>query len=104
MNKGGRGITFPAMSMKQSNDLGNLPSSQSPFDPDNILAGSGSDISLVWNQDIFTCIQPCSLLGKAPTPKGALLPQRIEAVHACGQYTAISARYRGNKIQSGVIC
>ena len=27
-----------------------------------------------------------------------------EAVHACGQYTAISARYRGNKVQFGVVC
>ena len=46
MNRGDRGITFPAISMEQFNDLVNLPPAQSPFDPDNILIDSGSDISL----------------------------------------------------------
>ena len=58
MNMRDRGITFPAMSMKQFNDLVNLPPSQSPFDPDNILIDSGSDISLV---GIRTCLHAYSL-------------------------------------------
>ena len=47
MNKGERGITFPAMDMKIFKEMVNLPPAQSPFDPDNILIDSGSDISLV---------------------------------------------------------
>ena len=69
MNKGDKGIIFPAMSMKQFNELVNLPPAQSPFDPDNILIDSGSHISLVWNQDMFTSIRPCSL--KQCTPVGS---------------------------------
>ena len=49
MNRGDRGITFPAISKKKFNDLVNLPPAESPFDPDNILIDSGSDISVVWN-------------------------------------------------------
>ena len=69
MNKGDRGITFPAMDMKTFNELVNLPPAQSPFDPDHILNDSGSDISLVWNEDMLTCMEPCSL--KQCTPVGS---------------------------------
>ena len=61
MNKGDRGITFPAMDMKTLNETVNLPPAQSPFDPDNILIDIGSDIILVWTQDMFTCMKPCKL-------------------------------------------
>ena len=80
MNKGDRGITFPAMSMKQFNDLVNLPPAQSPFDPDKILIASGSDISLVWNQDTFTCIQPCSVKQCTPVGSTPLSMQGIGAI------------------------
>ena len=69
MNKGDRGISFPAMTMEQFNDLVNLPPAQSPFDPDHLLIDSGSDISLVWNENMFTCMEPCSL--KQCTPVGS---------------------------------
>ena len=36
MNKGDRGIKFPAMDMKTFNEMVNLPPARSPFDPDNI--------------------------------------------------------------------
>ena len=61
MNEGDRGITIPAMDMSAFRELVNLPSAQSPFDPDHILIDSGSDISLVWNEDTFTCMETCSL-------------------------------------------
>ena len=80
MNKGDRGISFPAMSMKQFNELVNLPPAQSPFDPDNIFIDSGSDISLVWNQDLFTCIQSCSLKQCTPAGNTPLSLQGIGAI------------------------
>ena len=66
------GISFPAMSMKQFYELVNLPPAQSPFDPDNILIDSGSDISLVWNQVnvyLHTALQSseqCTPVGSTP--------------------------------------
>ena len=77
MNNGERGITFPAMDMKPFNEMVNLPPAQSPFDPDNILIDSGSDISLVWNQGMFTCVKPCKL--KQCTPVGST-PLSIQAI------------------------
>ena len=49
------------MDMKTFNEMVNLPPAQSPFDPDKILIDNGSDIRLVWNQDMFTCMKPCKL-------------------------------------------
>ena len=60
-SKGDRGITFPAMDMKTFRELVTFPPAQSPFDPDHLLIDSGSDISLVWNENIFTCMEPCIL-------------------------------------------
>ena len=80
MNKGDRGITFPAMSMKQFNDLVNLPPAQSPFDPDNVLIDSGSDISLAWNQDMFACIRAGSLKQCTPVGSTPLSEQGIGAI------------------------
>ena len=54
-----------------------LPYAESPFDPDNILIDSGSDISLVWNQDMFTCMKPCAL--KQCTPVGST-PLSVQAI------------------------
>ena len=56
MNKADRGITMPSMDMSAFRPLVNLPPTQSPFDPDHLLIESGSDISFVWNQDMFTGI------------------------------------------------
>ena len=62
MNQVHRGITVASIDMKTFRDMVNtLPSAESPFDPDNMLIDSGSDISLVWNQDMLTCMKPCSL-------------------------------------------
>ena len=61
--------------MERFNDMVNLPPAQSPFDPDNSLIDSGSDISLAWNQDMFTCIQPCSL--RQCTPVGSVAIQDL---------------------------
>ena len=77
MNRGDRGITFPAMSMEKFNELVNLPPAQSPFDPDHLLIDSGSDISLVWNENMFTCMEPCSL--KQCTPVGST-PLSVQAI------------------------
>ena len=77
MNQGDRGITFPAMDMKTFRELVNLPPAQSPFDPDHLLIDSGSDISLVWNDNMFTCIKPCSL--KQCTPVGST-PLSVQAI------------------------
>ena len=77
MNKGDRGILFPAMTLEQFNDLVNLPPAQSPFDPDHLLIDSGSDISLVWNKIMFTCMEPCSL--KQCTPVGST-PLSVQAI------------------------
>ena len=66
--------------MKQFSELVNLPLAQSPFDPDNIPIDSGSDISLVWNQDMFTCIQPCSLKQCTPVGSTPLSVQGIGAI------------------------
>ena len=49
------------MDMKTFSELVNLPPAQSPFDLDHLLIHSDADISLVWNQDMYTCMQPCSL-------------------------------------------
>ena len=77
MNTGDRGITFPAMDMMTFKELVNLPPAQSPFDPDHLLIGSGSDISLVWNETMFTCMKPCSL--KHCTPVGST-PLSVQAI------------------------
>ena len=78
MNQGNRGITVASIDMKTFNEMVNtLPSAQSPFDPDNILIDSGSDISLVWNQDMFTCMKPCDL--KQCTPVGST-PLSVQAI------------------------
>ena len=66
--------------MEQFNDLVNLPPAQSPFDPDNILIDSGSDISLAWKQDMFTCTQPCSLRQCTPVGSTPLSVQGIGAI------------------------
>ena len=77
MNQGDRGITFPAMDMKTFRELVHLPPTQSPFDPDHLLIDSGSDISLVWNQDMFTCMEPYNL--KQCTPVGST-PLSVQAI------------------------
>ena len=69
------------MSMEKLNDLVNLPPSQSPFHPDHLLIDSGSDISLAWNQDMFTCMQPYSLRQCTPVGSTPL------AVHGVGTIT-----------------
>ena len=62
MHQGHRGITVASIDIKTFRDMVNtLPSAESPVDPEYILIDSGSDISLVWNQDMFTCMKPCSL-------------------------------------------
>ena len=62
MNQGYRGIIFASIDMKTFNGMMNtLPPAESPFVPEKILIDSGSDISLVWNQDMFTCMKPCKL-------------------------------------------
>ena len=80
MNRGDSGITFLAMSMEQFNELVNLPPDQSPFDPDNILIDSGSDISLAWNQGMFTCRQPCSLQRCTPVGSTPFTFQSVGAI------------------------
>ena len=77
MNRGDRGITLPAMDMKTFRELVNLPPAQSPFDPDHLLIDSGSDISLVWNENMFTCMEPCTL--KQCTPVGST-PLSVQAI------------------------
>ena len=77
MNKGDRGITFPAMDMSAFRELVNLPPAQSPFDLDLILIDSGSDISLVWNEEMFACMEPCSV--KQCTPVGTA-PLSMQAI------------------------
>ena len=77
MNKGDRGITFPAMDMSTFRELKNLSPAQSPFDPDHLLIDRGSDISLVCNEDMFTCMEPCSL--KQCTPVGNT-PLSVQAI------------------------
>ena len=69
------------MSTEQFSKLVNLPpAEESPFDPDNILIDSGSDISLAWNQDMFTCIQPCSLQRCTPVGSTPLTIQGVGAI------------------------
>ena len=77
MNQGDMGITFPAMDMKTFRALVNLPRAQSPFDPDHPLIDSGSDISLVWNENMFTHMEPSSL--KQCTPVGST-PLSVQAI------------------------
>ena len=80
MNKGDRGITFPGMDLEKFNELVNHPPAQSPFDPDHLLIDSGSDISLAWNEDMFTCIQPCSLQQCAPVGSTLLAVQGVGTI------------------------
>ena len=78
MNNGDRGSTVTSPDMKTFRDMVNTrPSAESPFDPDHILIDGGSDISLVWNQDMFTCMQPRSL--KQCTPVGST-PLSVPAI------------------------
>ena len=77
MNQGDRGITYPAMDMKTFRELVHLPPAQSPFDPDHLLIDSGSYISLVWNENMFTCFKPCRL--KQCTPVGST-PLSVQAI------------------------
>ena len=80
MNRGDRGISFPAMSMEKFNELVNLPPAQSPFDPDHLLIDSSPDIGLAWNQDIFTCIQPCCLRQCKPVGSTPLAVQGVGTI------------------------
>ena len=54
-----------------------LPHTHSPVEPLNSLIDSGSDISLHWNYDLFTFVEPCDL--KACTPVGST-PLKVSGV------------------------
>ena len=73
-----REVTVASITMKMFNDMVNtLPYAEPPFDPDNILTDNGSDISLVWNQDNFTCMKPCKLKQCKPVGSTLLSVQAI---------------------------
>ena len=65
------------MTVKRYDELLSLPHSHSPTEPLNFLIDSGSDISLCWNYDLFTFVEPCSL--KSCTPVGST-PLNIHSV------------------------
>ena len=51
-----------ALTLQAFNDMVKSPSSDnSSFNPENFLIDSGSDISLCWNQHLFTCMKLCDL-------------------------------------------
>ena len=54
-----------------------FPYADSPFNQENILIDSGSNISLVWNQDLLTYIKPYEL--KQCTPVG-ITPLSVHAI------------------------
>ena len=73
-----RGVTVASISMKYFNEMVNSFSyADSPFNSNNIMIDSGSDISSVWNQDMFTCMKPCRL--KQCTPVGSA-PLSVQAI------------------------
>ena len=65
------------MTVQRYDELLSLPHSHSPTEPLNFLIDSGSDISLCWNYDLFTFVEPCSL--KSCTPVGST-PLNIHGV------------------------
>ena len=73
-----RGVTVASISMKAFHEMVNSISyADSPFNVDNILIDSGSNISFVWNQDMFTCMKPCDV--KHCTPVGST-PPSVQAI------------------------
>ena len=76
-----RGVTVASITMKTFNEMVNtLPPAESPFDPDSILIDSGSDITLVWNRDMFTCMKPCDLMQCTPVGNALLSVQAIGVI------------------------
>ena len=57
------------MTAERYDKLLSLPHSHSPVEPLNFFIDSGSDISLCWNYDLFTFVEPCDL--KSCTPMGS---------------------------------
>ena len=57
---GHRGVSVGAMTLPAFNEMVNtLPHADAPFPPRNFLIDSGSDISLSWNQDMFSVMTKC---------------------------------------------
>ena len=71
------GLAVATMIVERYDELLSLPHSHSPTEPLNFLIDSGSDISLCWNYDLFTFVEPCSL--KSCTPVGST-PLNIHSV------------------------
>ena len=59
------------MTVQRYDELLELPHSHSPVQPLNFLIDSGSDISLCWNYDLFTFVEPCSMKSYACIPVGS---------------------------------
>ena len=76
--RGGQGgPAAAAMTVERYDELLSLPHSHSPTEPLNFFIDSGSDISLCWNYDLFTFVEPCDL--KSCTPVGST-PLNIHGV------------------------
>ena len=75
------GVTVASISMKAFLEMVNSFSyADSPFNSNKILIDSGSDISLVWNQDTFSCMKPFDLKQFKPGGSTPLLVQAIGMV------------------------
>ena len=86
---GHRGLSVCAMTQPAFNEMVNtLPYADSPFQPQNFLIDSRSDISLSWNQVMFSGIKPCYL--KQCTPRSTAhrpVGSTPLSVHAIGVIT-----------------
>ena len=67
--EGQGGAAVAAMTIQRYDELLKLPHTHSPVAPLNFFTDSGSDISLCWNYDLFTFVEPCDL--KSCTPVGS---------------------------------
>ena len=72
--RGGQGgAAVAAMTIQRYDELLELPHSNSPVQPLNFLIESGSDISLCWNYDLFTFVEPCSMKSCIPVGSTTLI-------------------------------
>ena len=68
-----RGVTVASITINAFNEMvNNFSCADLPFNHDNPLIDSGSDMSLVWSQDMFTRMKPCDLKQLTPVGKTPL--------------------------------
>ena len=75
------------MTIQRYDELLELPHSHSPVQPLNFLIDSGSDISMCWNYDLFTFVEPCSMKSCIPVGSTPLSIHGVGVVRLClGSY------------------